>query len=173
MRSVTPLFLYLLLLAAGCGAPGVEPQAAAPTATLPGGEVEITVYFTDVNRYAAAIEPYEVAVTRTVTAGPDLPRAVVAAFFAGPTAEEAAAGLEAITSGATGFRDLHVDEQGIAHVTLAGPCSSGGATYTIAQPLMKSLLQFEEIEYVKIYDEAGQTGTPEGLSNSIPFCLEP
>jgi len=48
-----------------------------------------------------------------------------------------------------------------------------GATYTIAQPLMKNLRQFPDIDYVKIYDAEGQTGQPEGLSDSIPFCLEP
>jgi hypothetical protein len=155
------LFLFLLLLAA-C-------QPVAPAAE----EVAITVYFTDSNRYAAATEPFEAAVTRTAPAGSNLPEAVLDAFFAGPTAGEAAQGLAAITSGTTGFRELRIDENGVAHVTLAGTCSSGGATYTIAQPLMKNLLQFAEIDYVKIYDEAGQTGTPEGLSHSIPFCLEP
>jgi hypothetical protein len=155
------LFLFLLLSAA-C-------QPGAPAAE----EVEITVYFTDSNRYAAATEPFEAAVTRTAPAGSNLPEAVLTAFFAGPTAEEAAQGLEAITSGATGFSELRIDENGVAHVTLTGPCSSGGATYTIAQPLMKNLLQFKEIDYLKIYDQSGQTGTPDGLSNSIPFCLEP
>lgn len=154
--------LLFLLFSAACQP--VEPAAEA---------VEITVYFTDVNRYAAATEPFEAAVTRTAPAGSNLPEAVLAAFFAGPTAEEAAQGLEAITSGASGFSEMRIDENGVAHVTLAGACNSGGATYTIAQPLMKNLLQFEEIDTVKIYDEAGQTGTPDGLSNSIPFCLEP
>jgi hypothetical protein len=171
--KLATLLLWLLLPAA-CR-PAGEPasptagEVASPTA----GEVEIAVYFTDTNRYAAATEPYEVAVTRTAPAGAGLPAAVLAAFFEGPTAGEAAQGLEAITSGATGFRELRIDDAGVAHVTLEGPCSSGGATYTIAQPLMKNLLQFEEIDYVKIYDEAGQTGTPAGASNSIPFCLEP
>jgi hypothetical protein len=38
---------------------------------------------------------------------------------------------------------------------------------------MKNLLQFEEIDYVKIYDAEGETEVPEGRSSSIPFCLEP
>jgi Fe-S cluster biogenesis protein NfuA len=106
-------------------------------------------------------------------AGSNLPEAVLTEFFRGPTAEEAEQGLAAITSGATGFQALRIDEDGVAYVTLEGPCSSMGATYTIAQPLMKNLRQFPDIDYVKIYDAEGQTGQPEGLSDSIPFCLEP
>lgn len=160
--------MLLLLLPAGCqpATPG------APAATATSDQVAITVYFTDSNRYAEAIEPFEVAVSRTAPAGSNLPEAVLTAFFKGPTVGEAQQGLDAITSGATGFSALRI-EDGIAHVTLAGECSSMGATYTIAQPLMKNLLQFEEIDYVKIYDAAGETEVPAGPSNSIPFCLEP
>jgi hypothetical protein len=162
MRTLYLAFLLVLLLLAACQ-PGASPTP---------DEVEITVYFTDSERYAAAIEPFEVAVTRTVPAGANLPAAVLDAFFAGPTAAEAAAGLDAIISGATGYSNLRI-EDGIAHVTLAGDCNSGGATYTIAQPLMKNLLQFDAIAYVKIYDANGETEVPDGPGNSIPFCLEP
>lgn len=163
MRITTLAALLILLLL---------PTACQPTPTPTPGEMAITVYFTDVNRYAAATEPFEVAVTRTVPAGTNLPAAVLDAFFAGPTGEEAAQGLEAITSGATGFRELRL-ESGLAHVTLTGACNSGGATYTIAQPLIKNLLQFDEITTVKIYDAGGFTEDPDGAGNSIPFCLEP
>lgn len=165
MRILTIVTLLIGLFLAAC-------QPAGDVTTPTPENVEITVYFTDSDRYAAATEPFEVAVTRAVPAGTDLPLAVLDAFFAGPTAEEAANGLEAITSGATGFSELRIEE-GIAHVTLEGPCSSGGATYTIAQPLMKNLLQFDEIDTVKIYDADGTTEVPAGPGNSIPFCLEP
>jgi hypothetical protein len=170
MRLVRwPALLLLLLLPAGC-----RPLSpAGPAATATPERVTLNVYFTDSNRYAEATEPFEVAVSRTAPAGSNLPEAVLTEFFQGPTAEEARQGLVAITSGATGFRELHIDQDGIAHVTLDGPCSSMGATYTIAQPLMKNLLQFEEIDYVKIYDAEGETEVPEGRSSSIPFCLEP
>jgi len=72
-----------------------------------------------------------------------------------------------VAEGANGIAD------GIARVYLTGPCSSGGATYTVAQPILRNLLQFEEIRYVKIYDAEGVTEEPEGPSNSIPPCLEP
>jgi hypothetical protein len=56
---------------------------------------------------------------------------------------------------------------------MSGECRSGGATYTVAQPVMRNLLQFPHIRYAKIYDQAGHTGEPADMSNSIPFCLEP
>ena len=56
---------------------------------------------------------------------------------------------------------------------LAGQCNSEGATYTVASLLMVNLKQFDTIEYVKIYDENGETEVPDGQSDSIPFCLEP
>jgi len=145
------------------------PPTASPTEPA---TVNIQVFFTNTARYAAATQPFEEAVTRTVPAGEDLPTATLEAFFAGPTAEEKAASLEAITSGFTGLRELTI-EDGIARVYLEGPCSSNGATYTIAQPIMANLLQYEEIKAVKIYDAEGVTEVPEGMDNSIPYCLEP
>lgn len=134
--------------------------------------VEITVYFTDEVRFAEGSLPFEVAVTRLVpseSAGPD---AALRAFFQGPTEEERERGLVAITSGFEGLDSLEI-EDGIARVYLSGPCASMGATYTVAQPLLRNLLQFEAIRYVKIYDAEGQTGEPGGPSHSIPPCLEP
>ena len=140
----------------------------SPTVEL----VEVTVFFTDVNQYATGTPPFEVGVTRQVLATAKLPEAVLNAFFAGPTAEERAQGLEAIRSGFNGYSAL-VIEEGIARVYLSGRCFSNGATYTIAQPVITNLLQFDEVGYVKIYDENGETELPEGKTNSIPFCLEP
>jgi len=134
--------------------------------------VPATVYFTDTHRFAVGTPPFEVPVTRLVPATADPPAAVLTEFFKGPTAEERRRGLDAITSGFTGFSRLEIRD-GIARVYLTGPCSSGGAAYTVAQPILKNLLQFKEIRYVKIYDAAGTTEEPEGPTNSIPFCLEP
>jgi hypothetical protein len=85
---------------------------------------------------------------------------------------EAVQGLATILSGCTGFSSLTI-ENGIARVYLEGPCTSGGSTYTIAGPIMKTLLKFEEIDYLKLYDAQGVTEEPSGPSNSIPFVLEP
>jgi hypothetical protein len=71
MTRLTLLFFLLLSLAtAGC--------RAAPAA--PG---ELTVYFTDVARYAVGEEPFETAVTRTVAGDAYLPAAVLTEFFKG------------------------------------------------------------------------------------------
>jgi hypothetical protein len=96
----------------------------------------------------------------------------MSAFFEGPTEQERDQGLELIASGFTGFSALTI-EDGIARIYLTGECRSLGGTYTIAQPIMENLLQFPDVEHVKIYDETGNTEVPEGRSNSIPFCLEP
>lgn len=134
--------------------------------------VEITVYFTDSDRYAQAKPPYEAPVSRLVDASADVPEAVMSAFFEGPTEDERERGLELISSGFTGFSSLTI-EDGIARIALTGECRSHGGVYTVAEPITRNLLQFPEVEYVKIYDEQGNTQLPEGESNSIPACLEP
>jgi hypothetical protein len=158
-----------LLISAGCSispAPAVEKTAAQTQPYLP------LVYFTSLPRYNQGIQPYEVPVEREFPRGSNLPEQVLVEFFAGPTEEEKALGLEAVTSGFSGFLQILV-QNGVAHVYLEGTCASSGATYTIAQPLMANLLQFEEIRNVKIYDSSGETEQPQGAGNSIPFCLEP
>jgi hypothetical protein len=56
---------------------------------------------------------------------------------------------------------------------LTGKCNSNGGTYTISNLIFANLAQFPEIRWIKIYDEKGETETPEGQTSSIPFCLEP
>jgi hypothetical protein len=134
--------------------------------------VDVSVFFTDSKSYARGSPPFEQPGTRLLDPGQSLPQAVLLEFFKGPTKMEQSQGLERITSGFTGLRDL-VIQDGIAHVYLDGPCQSMGATYTIAQPLMANLRQFPEIRSVKIYDAEGETWDPEGPDSSIPPCLEP
>jgi len=143
-----------------------------PTATPTPEPVEITVYFTNSDRYAEGTPPYEEAVKRMVDASSNLPEAVIREFFEGPTAEEREQGLELIDSGFTGFSSLTIEDE-VAKIHLTGDCQSRGAVYTIAQPVVKNLLQFPNVDYVKIYDAQGNTELPEGDSNSIPACLEP
>jgi len=149
----------------------IPAPSPTPVPTEP-PQVEIFVYFTDSDRYAKGTPPFEVAVKRYVAPTANLPEAALTEFFKGPTEEERSQGLDLITSGFTGFASLRI-EDGVAHVYLTGPCASGGATYTIAQPLLANLLPFGEIDFVKIYDADGETEVPTGQSNSIPFCLEP
>lgn len=144
------------------------PKATGPEASPP----DLLVYFTDRNRYAAAVEPFEVMVTRPAIGVTDRPLATLQAFFTGPTATERTRGLDAVTSGFTGVREVRI-EDGVARVYLSGACSSGGATYTVANVIGVNLKAFSDILWVKIYDENGQTEQPGGRSDSIPFCLEP
>lgn len=195
MRKRTLLLLLVTVLAVGATACGPGASVAPPstpthtptstptssptstptpppTPTLAPERVEITVYFTDSDNYAEGTPPFERPVTRFVDASLEGPEAVLRAFFEGPTTEEQEQGLELIASGFTGFESL-VIEDGVARVYLTGHCRTAGGVYTVAQPIMKNILQFPDVEAVKIYDEAGTTQDPEGTSNSVPFCLEP
>ncbi len=158
MKRVILLVLLVFALAA-CVPPAPE-------------TVTINVYFQDVEMFVIGTEPYEKAVTRTIPATDDLPRAVLEQLFLGPTPEEQAEGLALVLSGSTGFSDFRVEE-GVAHIFLTGQCNSGGSTYTIGNLIFANLSQFPEIQWIKIYDENGETEVPGGQSSSIPFCLEP
>jgi hypothetical protein len=123
-------------------------------------------------RFVAGTEPYEEAVTRTVPSGIDLPRAVLDAYFTGPTPAETANGLRLLASGFTHVRELEI-EDGIARVYLGGVCANNGAAYSVGNLIMKNLSQFPQITYVKIYDQNDSNLDPDSLSSSYPYCLEP
>ena len=72
----------------------------------------------------------------------------------------------------TGYSRLEL-ANGIARVYLTGQCDGKGSTFTIAQPIRDSLKQFSSIQFVKIYDQNGNTEQPDGNTDSIPACLEP
>jgi len=148
------------------------PLASPTTVVSQVPMISVTVFFTDVARYSAGTPPFEAPVIRLVKGNQSLPEAVLREFFRGPSEEEKAAGLELIASGFTGFQSLTIAD-GIARVYVIGSCRSNGATYTVAAPILANLLQFPEVSFVKIYDAEGNTEQPEGLVNSIPFCLEP
>ena len=155
-----PIFILagLLLLISGC-----SPKHAP---------VKVTVYFTNLSRYAVGTEPYEDAVTRTIAPSGSLPETVLTQLFLGPTPEEKSQGLDIVLSGTTGYRQLSVAD-GVARIYLTGKCNSGGSTYTIGNLIFANLAQFPEIKWIKIYDESGQTENPDGQVSSIPLCLEP
>ena len=95
-------------------------------------------------------------------------------LYAGPTRSEDGRGLRFVPSGTTGFRDLWVNDRGIARVTLRGPCDSGGAAQgTVADQIRPTLRSRPAIEWVKILDRTGATQQPWGRQDSIPACLEP
>ena len=166
-RTVFVLLASCSVLLASCSP--ASPTELTPTAPE---MVTLSVYFTNLPRYAIGTEPYEDAVTRTVPTTGSLPEEVLTQLFLGPTDDETAQGLDVFLSGATGFSELTIADD-VARVYLTGECNSKGATYTIANLIEANLRQFPEIQWVKIYDQNGETETPDGRSDSIPFCLEP
>ena len=94
-------------------------------------------------------------------------------LFAGPTASERASGLRFVKSGATSYRDLTISSGAVARVRLVPRCDSGGSTVTIANEIMPTLRRLPNVDFVKIFDPAGNTQQPTGASDSIPTCLEP
>ncbi|PKN96457.1 MAG: hypothetical protein CVU43_20615 [Chloroflexi bacterium HGW-Chloroflexi-5] len=132
----------------------------------------ITVHFTDEAKFNVGTEPYEVAVNRPLPAGVDPVRAVLNAFFAGPTAEETALGLVLVSSGFTGVGELTI-EDGIARIHMVGKCANNGAAYSVANLIHKNLEQFQQISAIKIYDENGDNLDPDSDMSSMPYCLEP
>jgi len=94
-------------------------------------------------------------------------------YFKGPGAtEKYSYGWINLTNGFTGYSKLEVTN-GVVNIYLKGTCDRAGATYTIANLLTYNLKQFSEVKFVKIHDENGSTQDPNGLSDSIPACLQP
>jgi hypothetical protein len=91
-------------------------------------------------------------------------------IFAGPTIEEQGAGLRLVTSGATGFTSVRV-ARGIARLRLTGGCAGGSSSFTIADSIIPTLRRLRTVDWVKIYDPAGQSRYPTGRRDSIPSCL--
>jgi hypothetical protein len=115
--------------------------------------------------------PYEVAVTRFVPSSKNVVTAVLDEFFKGPGDVERNQGLAVINNGFTGYSRV-VFANGGVHVYLAGNCQSNGTLYTIARLLMANLKQFPEIQFVKIYDQYGDTRAPAARVDSTPICLD-
>ncbi|MBA4375768.1 MAG: hypothetical protein C0401_06300 [Anaerolinea sp.] len=149
----------------------VSPATDLPT-LAPTIAQTITIYFTNEARFAVGTEPYEDPVTRPLPAGVEPMRAVLDAFFAGPTPEEYATGLRLVSSGFTGVRIFTV-ENGIARIHLAGTCANNGAAYSVASVIGKNLSQFPQITAIKIYDENDSNLDPDSNMSSLPYCLEP
>lgn len=143
--------------------PGASPWNCAS------GTVE--VYFFNQPGFVNNVDPFFVPVVRRVAA-PAVAGGALHSLFHGPLAAEYATGLRLLASQATGFTDLRIVD-GVAHVRLTGGCNSGGSTVSVGNSIFGTLKQFPTVRYVKIYDPAGQTGDPTGLTDSIPDCLNP
>lgn len=129
------------------------------------------VFFLDEEAFNIGRLPYVRPVDRPVA--PEAPEAAALdALFVGPTSGERAGGLRFVASEATGIAEFSILER-TAQVHLAGGCWSGGSTFTVANEIVPTLLQFTSIDAVKIYDSDGETEAPDMPGDSIPFCLEP
>ena len=133
--------------------------------------VDRGVFFFNRDNFMDNAGPYFTRVVRPVR--PRTPATgVMDRLFAGPLRSEKADGLQLLRSHATGFTDLAIAD-GVARLRLTGRCSSDGSTVTIAGEIMPTLRQFPSVDWVKIFDRAGATGSPTGHTDSIPACLEP
>jgi type VI secretion system secreted protein VgrG len=131
---------------------------------------KVTVYFVDSQRLAAGLIPPEVGVARyTASANDPLPF-LLQEYFKGPRDAETRSGLIAIYNGFTGYSRLSI-EDGVLRIYLKGACEFSPQGYSIAQALIANLKQFPQAQFVKIYDENGQTRSPSGRSDSAPACL--
>jgi hypothetical protein len=132
----------------------------------------IDVYFVNKFRYENNLPPYVVTGDRWARSNM-LPQSALNEYFKGPgSTERYSYGWIALYNGFTGYSRLEVRD-GVAHVYLTGTCTPDGRAFNIADLITLNLKQFPEIQFVKIYDENGETQNPDGLSDSIPACLQP
>lgn len=152
----------------------VSPETVTPNPIKPienTDSVEFSVYFLNDQQFNIGQEPYETAVKRSILKTLDPKQAVIDELFKGPTSSEQAQGLRLVTSGTTGAK---VSLSGnIATVTLLGPCSSGGSTYTIANLITKNLEQFADVSRVTFQMETDQNSLSATTTGDLPDCLQP
>lgn len=133
--------------------------------------VQRPVFFLDRDRFVDNVEPFFVPRMRPVLPGTPA-TGLMDRLFAGPLPGERRNGLRLLRSHATGFADLAVSD-GVARVRLTGGCSSDGSTVTVAGSIMPTLRRLPTVDWVKVLDPQGRTGSPTGATDSIPTCLEP
>jgi hypothetical protein len=111
-------------------------------------------------------------VRRFVSTSKNRVQSVLDEFFKGPSDVERNKGLAVISNGFTGYSKVEFANGGV-YVYLAGNCQSNGTLYNITRPLVASLKQLPEVQFVKIYDQLGHTREPAARNDSIPACLDP
>jgi murein DD-endopeptidase MepM/ murein hydrolase activator NlpD len=132
----------------------------------------IDLYMVNKFRYQNNLPPFVVTGDRWARSNM-LPQTALNEYFKGPgSTERFSFGWIALYNGFTGYTRLDIRD-GVAHIFLTGTCTPDGRDFNIADLIMLNLKQFPEIRFVKIYDENGITQNPDGLSDSIPACLQP
>jgi hypothetical protein len=133
---------------------------------------KVTVYFARNTRLINHLPPYEVGVTRYARSNISSYTTVLDQYFKGPgSTEYYSYGYRSIYDGFRGYSAFSISGN-IARITLTGSCKREFESYSLAQLLQLNLKQFPTITYVKIYDEQGQTQDPDGMSDSVPVCLD-
>jgi hypothetical protein len=123
-------------------------------------------------RYENDLPPFVVTGDRWARSNM-LPQTALNEYFKGPgSTERFSFGWIALYNGFTGYSRLEIRD-GVAHVFLTGTCAPDERDFNIADLITLNLKQFPDIRFVKIYDENGETQNPDGLSDSIPACLQP
>lgn len=132
----------------------------------------IDLYLVNRVRYEANTPPFVVTGDRWARTNA-LPKTALDEYFKGPgSTERFSFGWIALYNGFTGYSRLDIRD-GVAHVFLEGTCMPDGRDFNIADLITLNLKQFDDIQFVKIYDENGSTQNPDGLSDSVPACLAP
>ena len=132
----------------------------------------IKVYFADKFKLANNTPPFEVTGKRWEVSSSDLPLDSLTEYFKGPGDTERLYGYIGIYNGFTGISKYSLTN-GVASVYLNGHCQASTSSFTIADLINDNLKQFPQVQFVKIYDEFGQTQNPDGASDSRPACLSP
>ncbi|MCF6277302.1 MAG: hypothetical protein L3J16_00920, partial [Anaerolineales bacterium] len=131
--------------------------------------LKIPVYFADTDLLKTGNPPYESSGVRWARTN-SLPETALREYFKGPGSTERYWGYIGIYNGFTGYSKLEMVNN-VAHIYLTGQCIGDNSGYTIANLIEKNLKQFDNINFVKIYDQNGVTENPSGNSDSRPACL--
>lgn len=133
---------------------------------------KFNVYFASGYRLSINQPPYEVHGVRYARSFTSVYNAVLDEYFKGPGwTEFFAYGYRAVNDGFTGYSKIVINDD-IARVYLKGACKRERNDFTIAQLIQLNLKQFAAIHYVKIYDQDSLTEDPDGISDSLPTCLD-
>ena len=153
-------------------APPTETSTPSPTPTNTPPSIVIDMYFTNRENLANQVQPFDQPVEREIISSDPI-KYTLDTYFTGPNAREKSRGLDATWDGFLGYKSYELSDDGVLKIYLTGKCEAGLVGYTIAEPLMKTLKQLDNVNYIKLYDENGRTQNSTGEVDSIPVCLIP
>ncbi len=149
-------------------APAAKPAKSGKAKAKPPAKIAEPIEKTPVQVYFLDDASGEIKAIEREVGAKAPPRNAVAAMFRGPTEEEA--GLSVVKNGAEGFQNLKIAE-GVATLQLRGSCEPASGV-SVHDLIRATLLQFEQIEHVKLLGPDGETKDANAMDSS-PSCLEP